>query len=291
MANIAGSIRASNRLRDEDGTILRWYGVNFDIDDEVRAQESLRLADERLARALRAASLSELSVSIAHELNQPLQAVVANAGAFQRWLNADPPNFNHASRVAQKIIRNADAAAQVISRIRALFSKTEGEPHAIDLNAVIREVCDLLGDRLASSSVKLDLNLDPGLPATAADHVQMEQVVLNLVRNGIEAMQDVSIDVRSLRIVSRHQNDGTVEVEVRDRGRGLSNPERIFDAFYTTKPDGMGMGLAICRSIVEAHYGRLWAENVETGGASITFSLPIRAADSTKTPTAATVSA
>jgi PAS domain S-box-containing protein len=275
-------------LRDEDGTILRWYGVNFDIDDEVRARESLRLADERLARALRAASLSELSVSIAHELNQPLQAVVANAGAFQRWLNADPPNFDHASRVAQKIIRNADAAAQVISRIRALFSKTDGEPQLIDLNAVIREVCDLLGDRLASSSVKLDLDLDPRLPATAADHVQMEQVVLNLVRNGIEAMQDVSISVRSLRIVSRRQNDGTIEVEVRDRGGGLSDPERIFEAFYTTKPDGMGMGLAICRSIVEAHSGQLWAENVETGGASITFSLPIRAVDLTESPIAAT---
>jgi PAS domain S-box-containing protein len=277
-------------LRDEDGTILRWYGVNFDIDDEVRAQESLRLADERLARALRAASMSELSVSIAHELNQPLQAVVANAGAFRRWLNADPPNFDHASRVAQKIIRNADAAAQVISRIRALFSKTQGEPHAIDLNAVIREVCDLLGDRLASSSVKLDLQLDPRLPATVADHVQMEQVVLNLVRNGIEAMQDVIISVRSLRIMSRCQKDGTVEVEVRDHGRGLSNPDRIFEAFYTTKLDGMGMGLAICRSIIESHSGRLWAENMETGGASITFSLPIRP-DSAHTPSAATVSA
>jgi PAS domain S-box-containing protein len=278
-------------LRDEDGTILRWYGVNFDIDDEVRAQESLRLADERLARALRAASLAELSVSIAHELNQPLQAVVAHAGAFQRWLNADPPNFNHASRVAQKIFKNADAAAQVISRIRALFGKTGGEPHAIDLNAVIRDVCDLMSDRLASSSVKLDLHLDPRLPSTTADHVQMEQVVLNLVRNGIEAMQDVSINVRSLRIESRRQNDGTIEVEVRDRGHGFSDPKRIFEAFYTTKPDGMGMGLAICRSIIEAHSGRLWAENLETGGASITFSLPIRAADSTKTPTAATPSA
>jgi PAS domain S-box-containing protein len=278
-------------LRDEDGTILRWYGVNFDIDDEVRAQESLRLADERLARALRAASLSELSVSIAHELNQPLQAVVANTGAFQRWLNADPPNFDHASRVAEKIIRNADAAAQVINRIRALFSKTDSEPQLIDLNAVIREVCDLLGDRLTSSSVKLDLELDPRLPATAADHVQMEQVVLNLVRNGIEAMEDVSISVRNLRIVSRRQDDETVEVEVRDGGRGLSDPERIFEAFYTTKPDGMGMGLAICRSIVEAHRGRLWAENVETGGASITFSLPIRAVDSTEAPVAATLRA
>lgn len=277
-------------LRDEDGAILRWYGVNFDIDDEVRAQESLRLADERLARALRAASLAELSVSIAHELNQPLQAVVANAGAFQRWLSADPPNFDHASRVAKKIIRNADATAQVIGRIRALFSKTEGEPQAIDLNAVVREVCDLLADRLASSSVNLDLQLDPRLPATAADHVQMEQVVLNLVRNGIEAMQDVSIDARRLRIVSRRQSDGTVEVEVQDSGRGLSDPERIFEAFYTTKPDGMGMGLAICRSIVEAHRGRLWAENLKIGGASITFSLPISAADPTKTPAASAAS-
>jgi PAS domain S-box-containing protein len=268
-------------LRDEDGTILRWYGVNFDIDDEVRAQEALRLADERLARALRAASLAELSMSIAHELNQPLQAVVANAGALQRWLNADPPNYNHANRVAQKIFRNANAAAQVIGRIRALFGKTEGEQHPIDLNAVIRDTCDLLSDRLASSSIKLDFHLDPRLPSTTADHVQIEQLVLNLVRNGIEAMHDVSANPRSLRITSRRQNDGTVEVEVRDRGCGLSDPERIFEAFYTTKPDGLGMGLSICRSIVEAHCGQLWAENVEAGGASITFSLPIRASDPT----------
>jgi signal transduction histidine kinase len=207
------------------------------------------------------------------------------------WLNADPPNFDHASRVAQKIIRNADAAAQVIGRIRALFTKTASDPSSIDLNAVITEVCDLLADKLQSSKVKLDLELDPHLPATTADHVQMEQVILNLVRNGIEAMHDVSINMRSLRIVSRRHNGETVEVEVRDRGRGLSNPERIFEAFYTTKSDGMGMGLAICRSIIEAHRGRLWAENVETGGASMTFSLPIRAADATKTSTGTTVSA
>jgi signal transduction histidine kinase len=117
----------------------------------------------------------------------------------------------------------------------------------------------------------------------------MEQVVLNLVRNGIEAMQDVSIGVRSLRIASRRQNDGTIEVEVRDRGCGLSDPERIFEAFYTTKPDGMGMGLAICRSIVEAHCGRIWAANVETGGACLTFSLPASAVDSTEAPIATQV--
>ena len=278
-------------LRDEDGTIIRWYGVNLDIDDEVRAQESLRLTDERLSRALRAASLSELSVSIAHELNQPLQAVVANAGAFQRWLNADPPNFDRASRVAKKIIKNANAAAEVIIRIRALFAKTAVQTKPIDLNAVITKVCDLLYDKLQSSNVKFDLELEPALPATAADHIQMEQVVLNLIHNGIEAMQDTNDHERRLKIVSRRGNNDTVEVEVRDNGHGLSDPGRIFEPFYSTKPDGMGMGLAICRSIVEAHRGRLWAENVETGGASITFSLPIRAVDSTEAPIAATVRA
>ena len=263
-------------LRDENRNIVRWYGVNLDIDDEIRAQESLRLADERLARALRAASLSELSISIAHELNQPLQAVVANAGAFQRWLSADPPNFEHASRVAQKIIRNAEAAAQVVSRIRALFAKTTSEPNPIDLNAVITQVCDLLADKFQSSSVKLDLDLDASLPATAADQVQMEQVVLNLIRNGIEAMQDITVPSRSLCIVTRRRGDDMVEIEVRDQGRGLSDPEKIFEAFYTTKQDGMGMGLAICRSIVESHGGRIWAANINSGGASITLSLPIR---------------
>ncbi|MEI9431988.1 PAS domain-containing sensor histidine kinase [Mesorhizobium sp. Cs1299R1N3] len=273
-------------LRDDDGTIVRWYGVNLDIDDEIRAQEALRLADERLSRALRAASLSELSVSIAHELNQPLQAVVANAGAFQRWLGADPPSFDNAIRVAQKIIRNADAAAQVISRIRALFARTTAEPEPIDLNAVVIEVCDLLADKLQSSSVKLDIELDPRLPAVTADHVQMEQVVLNLVRNGIEAMHDINAHSRRLRIVSRCRGDEMVEVEVCDQGRGLSDPERIFEAFYTTKQEGLGMGLAICRSIIESHGGRLWADNIATGGASITFALPKGSAKATKISTA-----
>lgn len=272
-------------LRDENGVIIRWYAVNLDIDDEVRAREALRLADDRLSRALRAASLSELSVSIAHELNQPLQALVANAGAFQRWLNADPPNFEHASRVVQKIIRNADAAAQVISRIRALFAKTSGEPDPIDLNAVINDVCELLGDKLLAGKVKLDLELDPNLPAIAADHVQMEQVVLNLVRNGIEAMQDADARPRDLRIASRRHGDEGVEVEVSDQGCGLSDPEKIFDAFYTTKQDGMGMGLAICRSIIESHGGRLSATNLSTGGASISFTLPAASSNPAGTST------
>jgi signal transduction histidine kinase len=177
-------------LRDENGAIVRWYGVITDIDDEVKAQESLRLADERLLRASRAASLSELSVSIAHELNSPLQAVVANANAFQRWLNANPPNYERAGRTAERIIRDANAAADVIARIRSLFAQTEHGRAPTDLNGIINEVCELTADRLQSNNVRLELKLAADLPPVMADRAQVEQVVLNLVRNAIEAMHD-----------------------------------------------------------------------------------------------------
>jgi PAS domain S-box-containing protein len=261
-------------LRDENGAIIRWYGVNIDIDDEMRAQDALRLADERLARASRAASLSELSVSIAHELNSPLQAVVANANAFQRWLSATPPNYERAGLTADRIIRDANAAAEVISRIRSLFAQTEQGRAPTDLNDIITEVGELFADRLQSNGVRLELALEPNLSLVMADRVQVEQVVLNLVRNAIEAMHDTPQTSRLLRITSRH-GDGTVEVEVHDRGHGIPDPERIFDAFYTTKKDGMGMGLAICRSIIEAHEGRIGARSAPGEGSSVGFTLPV----------------
>jgi PAS domain S-box-containing protein len=264
-------------LRDEVGAIIRWYGVNLDVDDEVRSQEALRLADERLSRALRAASLSELSVSIAHELNQPLQAVVANAGAFKRWLRADPPNFENATRISEKIIRDAESAAQVLGRIRALFAQATDQRKPVDINAVITEVCDLLIDKLQAGNVRLETQLDPHLPETTADHVQIEQVVFNLLRNSIEAMQAVDARSRVLKITTRRLGEDRLEVEVQDQGPGISDPDRIFEPFYTTKPDGMGMGLAICRSIIEGHGGRLRAENIATGGAAIAFILPVQA--------------
>jgi len=270
-------------LRDETGAIIRWYGVNLDVDDEVRSREALRLADERLSRALRAASLSELSVSIAHELNQPLQAVVANAGAFKRWLRADPPNFENASRISEKIIRDAESAAQVLGRIRALFAQASDQRQPVDVNAVITEVCDLATDKLQAANVRLETALDPRLPETTADHVQIEQVVFNLLRNSIEAMQAVDAHSRVLRIATRRlRNDlgsDRLEVEVRDQGPGISDPDRIFEPFYTTKADGMGMGLAICRSIIEGHGGRVRAENVAGGGASVAFMLPVQAVE------------
>jgi PAS domain S-box-containing protein len=263
-------------LRDQSGRIMQWYGVTLDIDDEIKAQEALRLSQERLARTSRAASLSELSVSIAHEINQPLGAVVANAHAFQRWLSAAPPNFDRAKGTAEKIIRNANAASEVISRIRALFTQTEQVRNPVDVNTVITEVSDLLADRLASDGVTLDTELDPNLPKVSADRLQIEQVVLNLLRNGIEAMQDVDREARILRILSRRQNGNGIEVEVHDRGPGVSDPDRIFEAFYTTKEDGLGMGLAICRSIIEAHAGRIWAVSAPGQGTSVVFSLPLQ---------------
>jgi PAS domain S-box-containing protein len=262
-------------LRDENGAIVRWYGVITDIDDEVKAQESLRLADERLSRASRAASLSELSVSIAHELNSPLQAVVANANAFQRWLNANPPNYERAGRTAERIIRDANAAADVIARIRSLFAQTEHGRAPTDLNGIINEVCELTADRLQSNNVRLELKLAADLPPVMADRVQVEQVVLNLVRNAIEAMHDTPPQGRLLRITSR-RNEAMLEVEVRDRGHGIPDPDRIFDAFYTTKADGMGMGLAICRSIIEAHEGHIGATSAPGAGSSVSFTLPVR---------------
>lgn len=266
-------------LRDEHGVIIRWYGVNIDIDDEVKAQEALRLADERLARASRAASLSELSVSIAHELNSPLQAVVANANAYQRWLSADPPNYERAGRTAERIIRDANAAAEVIGRIRALFAQTTPGRGPVDINAMITEVTELVADRLISGNVRLELELDPGLPLLAADRVQLEQVVLNLARNAIEAMHDTAPGGRTLRVSSRLRDDGLLEVEVEDHGSGIGEPDRIFDAFYTTKKDGMGMGLAICRSIIEAHGGRIEARSEVGVGSTISFTLPVQGSE------------
>lgn len=265
----------SEPFRDAEGTIVQWYGVSLDVDDEVRAQESLRLANERLERASRAASLTELSVSIAHELNQPLQAMVANANAIRRWLKAVPPNFERANRSAASIIRNVDAAAQVVSRIRALFTQAASQRQVIDLNIVIRELCDLTADKLLLSHIRLDLDLDPDLSAAIADRGQIEQVMLNLLRNAIEAMQDVEKTHKSLRIVTR-QNGATLKVEFIDQGPRIDDLERIFDAFYSTKKRSMDMGLSICRSIIETHGGSIWAENLPQGGTAIGFSLPAR---------------
>lgn len=266
----------SEPFQNGNGEIVQWYGVNLDVDDEVRAQEGLRLADERLSRASQAASLAELSISIAHQLNQPLQAVVSNASALQRWLAAKPPALDRVGRTAASIMRDAAAAAEVVTRIRALFSNNVNQRRLVNINEIIREACDLITDRTHIGTLRIEFDLDTTLPATLVDRVQIEQVIINLLRNAIEAMKDVEPRFRYLRMSSRVTPNEMVEVAVRDFGSGLSEPERIFEPFYTTKPDGMGMGLAICRTIIEAHGGHLRGENGSAGGASVSFAIPIR---------------
>jgi PAS domain S-box-containing protein len=264
-------------LLDADGKIARWYVASIDIDDEVRAQEGLRQASEKLAQATRAASLSELSASIAHEVNQPLAAVVANSYACERWLATEPANVERARTTIGRIIRDANTASEVVGHIRALFRRTEAR-HKLALGTVVAEVRDLLADVALRHRVRVDIEVEASLPPVELDRVQIQQVLINLMRNGIEAM-DSTPSERILRLRSRLV-DNLVRTEVGDHGPGIEFPERIFQPFFTTKENGMGMGLAICRSIVESHGGQLWAEANEPHGALFIFTLPVAAARS-----------
>ena len=262
-------------MRDDNGDIIQWNLICLDIDGEVRAQEELRLTQDGMARASQAASLAELSASIAHEVNQPLAAIVANSHACHRWLAAEPPNLERARVVAERIIRDANSAADVVSRIRALFKPSAQTRALTPPGSVIAEVHNLMVDEAMRRRIRLDVNVDADLPAVAIDRVQLQQVLLNLARNGMEAMDAVTHD-RALSFRATSMDDG-VRIEISDSGPGLEFPDRIFEPFFTTKAQGMGMGLAICRSIVGSHGGRLWAENSEPRGATFAFTLPVEA--------------
>jgi PAS domain S-box-containing protein len=264
-------------LRDQDGRIVQWFGFCHDIDDQIHAEEALRRASDRLAQATRAASLAELSASIAHEVNQPLAAIVANSYACHRWLSAEPPNIERAKITAERIIRDANSAADVVSRIRALFRQAPQARPSEDVNRVISEVCQLMGDEVAAKHIRIEADLEPSLPVVALDRVQVQQVFVNLIRNGIESMDAALDGDRALQIRSRRDGFDAVRVEVRDAGTGFKDANRAFEPFFTTKQHGMGMGLAICRSIIESHGGRLWMANNETRGATVAFTLPLAA--------------
>jgi len=260
-------------MRNAEGTIVQWNVMCMDVDGEVRAQEALHLAQERLARASQAASLAELSASIAHEVNQPLAAVVANSHACQRWLTADPPNIERAHRTVERIIRDANAAADVVRRIRALFKQSMDSCISMTLDSIITEARELMAEEALRRSVRMQFEVESDLPPVVVDRVQIQQVLINLTRNGMEAMDGVAND-RVLRVRVRRVAE-VLQVEVHDRGHGIEHPERIFEPFFTTKGHGMGMGLAICRSIIESHGGKLWAETNEPLGATFIFTLPI----------------
>ncbi|MBX5000730.1 PAS domain-containing protein [Rhizobium lentis] len=260
-------------MRNAEGAIVQWNVICLDIDGEVRIEEELRLAQEGLARASQAASLAELSASIAHEVNQPLAAVVANSHACQRWLMAEPPNMERAQKTVERIIRDANSAAEVVSRIRALFKQSADRRTQTTPSGIIEEARGLMADEAWRRRVRLEVDVGAKLPLIAIDRVQIQQVLINLIRNGIEAMQ-ATTDERVIGIRARHIGNG-VQIEVSDRGQGIEFPEKMFEPFFSTRENGMGMGLAICRSIVELHGGRLWAEKNEPHGATLIFTLPI----------------
>ncbi|WP_374864559.1 PAS domain-containing protein [Brucella cytisi] len=259
-------------MRDGRGNIVQWNVICLDIDREVRAQEELRLTHEKLARASQASSLAELSASIAHEVNQPLAAIVANSHACRRWLMAEPPNTERALKTVERITRDATSAAEVVGRIRALFKQSSVAKNKIMLSEIISEVCGLMTEELTRWRIRTVVDAADGLPFVMADKIQIQQVILNLFRNAVEAMETVLDRLLTIEVV---RDGDLVRTKVSDRGVGISPTERMFEPFITTKEQGMGMGLAISRSIVEAHGGRLWAEKNEPQGTSLVFTLPV----------------
>jgi C4-dicarboxylate-specific signal transduction histidine kinase len=235
----------------------------------------MQKARDELAHVNRALTVAELTASIAHELNQPLAAVAANANACERWLLGPVPDMDEAMAALSRITRDANRASQVVSRIRALLRRGVPTRAEVRMDDLMREVLALLESEARDKSVSVKAVTAEDLPPVMGDRIQLQQVVLNLALNGIEAMRFVQ-GPRMLQVsASKWLPDGVV-VSVRDSGVGLAPDQapRIFEAFFTTKPDGMGMGLAISRSIVEAHGGKLWAQANDGPGASFLFTLP-----------------
>jgi hypothetical protein len=262
-------------LRDEHGRITRWYLAGTDIEDRKEAEEWSRRAQADLAHANRVTTMGELTASVAHEVNQPIAASLTNARTCLRWLAGDTPNLEEAREAAMRIVQDQTRAAEIITRIRLLFQKAAPQRELVDINEVIREMIVLLRGETARYFISLQTQLTADLPQVMGDRVQLQQVLMNLTINGIDAMADLD-GTRELVITSQPATDGYLMVSVSDTGVGLP-PERanhIFDAFYTTKPHGTGMGLRISRSIVEFHGGRLWADENTPRGASFHFTLP-----------------
>jgi C4-dicarboxylate-specific signal transduction histidine kinase len=255
--------------------VILAFGSVASLFERKRAEEALRQARADLAHVTRVTTLGELTASIAHEVNQPLAAIVANAEACLRWLDRGTPDLDEARRSVEWIVKDGNRAGEVIRRLRTLLNKADTQKAPLDVNDVVSEVIALVQRELLSHRVSPRMELAPALPVVLADRVQLQQVIINLVMNGIEAMQPVTDRPREM-VIRSHQDDDQVLVTVKDCGVGISaeNADRLFNAFFTTKSSGMGMGLSICRSIIEAHGGRMSAVNNAGPGAIFQFTLP-----------------
>jgi PAS domain S-box-containing protein len=268
-------------LSDESGKPYALFGISAEITERKKAEAELRETQAELAHLNRVMTVGELAASIAHEINQPLAAIVWNANAALRWLALEPPNLGKTYDSAELIIRDADRASQVIARIRALLKKTPPSKTLLEVNEFINEVVALTQTEMVQHSIHLRIVLANDLPKVPGDRIQLQQVMLNLIVNAVEAMLTIEDRERALLITSGSFNDNGVRIAVSDNGPGIDpqTVHHVFDAFSTTKPEGMGMGLAISRSIIDAHGGRLWTEANDPYGVTFQFTLPIAASD------------
>jgi len=266
-------------LYNENGQVIQWFGTNTDVEERRQVDEALHEAQTELAHVARLTTMGELVVSLAHELNQPLAGVITNAEACRRWLDRDLPNLGEAMNAVRRVMRDATRAGDVVAHTRAFLQRAPSERVPIDVRQVIRESLAFVAADVARQGVVVREMLSEDLPPVLADRIQLQQVVLNLILNGVEAMEHVAEQTRDLLIrAERGELGGSpgVLVTVQDTGAGVEekNLEHLFDAFYTTKPSGLGMGLSISRSIVEAHEGRLWGVPNTGRGMTFCFALP-----------------
>jgi C4-dicarboxylate-specific signal transduction histidine kinase len=266
----------AHAVKDASGGI-EYVGAVRDVTASKRAEEKLSRAQNELTHVTRLTALGELTASVAHEVSQPLAAILINAETCLRWLDREPPKLDEARGSVKWIIGDTKRASEVIQRVRSLAKRTDIEKVPLHLNEVVNEVVVLVQSELRRNRVSLRIELAPALPVVLADRVQLQQVIINLLINGIEAMHGVTDRPRELVIRSDRDGANLVFVAVKDSGVGISaeNANRLFDAFFTTKSSGLGMGLSICRSIIEAHGGQLWASSNPGPGATFQFTLPV----------------
>lgn len=257
---------------------LEFIAAVQDVTQRRASEETLSKVRSELSHLARVASLGAVTASIAHEVNQPLAGIITNASTCLRMLGADPPNVEGAQETARRTIRDGNRAADVIKRLRELYAKKDISIEDVDLNAATREVIAMILGELQRKGVTIYPELAQKLPTVKGDRVQLQQVILNLILNAAEAMSQVGNHLRRILITTRVDENQEVNLAVKDNGRGFDpqDSERIFNAFYTTKVTGMGIGLSISRSIIERHDGRLWASANDDAGATFQFSIPDR---------------
>jgi C4-dicarboxylate-specific signal transduction histidine kinase len=267
-----------------NGEVIAWYAATYDIEDRKQAESELieserrfREAQMELAHASRVVTMGQFTASIAQEVTQPLAALLANADTALRWLGRQPPDLEKTRQSIDRIVSDGKRAADIASRIRDFSKKAPARRESLEVNEAISEIMRLTRVAMSDNGILMKMQLSEGLPLVLGDRVQLQQVMLNLIMNAIEAMSEVSDGSRELLISTGEAESGSVLVAVSDSGPGLSpaSVTRIFEAFYTIKASGLGIGLSICRSIVEAHGGRLWATPNEPRGAIFCMTLPV----------------